>query len=73
MNNRIICVPKEDPKLGEKLILLVEGEIDQKEKMLLLSIAKKELPKYWTPKELFVRDQFPETQTGKINRKAIIV
>ena len=56
-----------DEKLGEKLILIVEGENQAIDR----SIFKK-LGKYEVPKEIYFVPQFQETGSGKIMRKEII-
>jgi o-succinylbenzoate---CoA ligase len=56
-----------DDKLGEKLILVIEGD-----KYDLDSTIFDELGKYEKPKEVKFVSQFLETETGKIKRKEII-
>jgi O-succinylbenzoic acid--CoA ligase len=56
----------QDPVLGEKLILVVEGE-----KQVLDESTFDELDKYEKPKEVFYVSKFIETHNGKIKRKEI--
>ncbi|MFE3870506.1 AMP-binding protein [Flavobacterium sp. ZS1P70] len=56
----------QDPILGEKLILVVEGE-----KQVLDESTFDELDKYEKPKEVFYVSKFIETHNGKIKRKEI--
>ncbi len=57
---------KKDEILGEKLILLIEGNFDKK---ILRKIKETTLLyKYEKPKEIIFLDKFIYTETGKINR-----
>ncbi len=49
-------------ELGEKLVLLLEKEYPNIQEKI------KNLPKYWKPKEIFVIDSLPITDSGKPNR-----
>ena len=53
-----------DEKLGEKVILVIEGNPFEMEKTLF-----SELSKYQNPKEIVFIENFVETETNKINRK----
>jgi o-succinylbenzoate---CoA ligase len=67
ISNRFFVAGIPDDKLGEKLILVIEGgkyDVDP-------SIFD-ELGKYEKPKEVKFITQFLETETGKIKRKEII-
>lgn len=66
INSRFFVTATPDPVLGEKLILVVEGE-DQ----VLDESTFDELDKYEKPKEVFYVSKFIETHNGKIKRKAI--
>jgi O-succinylbenzoic acid--CoA ligase len=57
----VIGVP--DEKLGEKLVLIVEG--NQQE----INIETAQLSKFEIPKEIYFVNEFVETKTGKIQRK----
>ena len=54
-----------DGKLGEKVILIIEG----KETNLNLNYIKSLLPKYHNPKEIYYLIEFVRTDSGKINRR----
>ncbi len=54
---------KTDELLGQKLILVVEGE----ERSLDFSSA--DLSKYQVPKEIIFIEKFPRTESGKIKRQ----
>jgi len=62
---------KEDQKLGEKLVLVIETDFIKKEKAqeLLVSLSGS-LEKYQIPKEILSVPEFVKTPSGKINRKA---
>lgn len=70
LSNDFFITGIEDPILGQKLILLVEGEqAPQKTMVSLDDNMKKFLPKYHIPKEVFFLKQFIKTASGKIRRK----
>lgn len=56
-----------DKKLGEKLVLYIEGEVDTGK---LTRVLKDGLSKYEFPREIILKNRFIYTTTGKINRKA---
>ncbi len=67
ISNRFYVTGVPDQKLGEKLILLVEGEkndVISNEVRNLLGLTKYEIPK-----EIYFVDKFIETETKKIQRK----
>ena len=53
-----------DEVLGEKLILIIEGENNN----IDLKIIKSKLPKYQSPKKIYFLKEFARTDSGKINR-----
>ena len=55
-----------DPKLGEKLVLVVEGEAG--EDLIERLRQSAELDKYEVPKALRTLPNFSMTPSGKINR-----
>ena len=67
INSRFFVTGKQDPVLGEKLVLVIEGEIQS-----LDTIIFEGLDKYEKPKEIFYVLKFSETENGKIKRKEII-
>ena len=69
LNRRFILTGMEDAFLGEKMILIIEGEsFNNKESALLEEEMKLKLGKYEIPKQVFFVKQFIETKSGKINR-----
>ncbi|WP_165823879.1 AMP-binding protein [Pseudochryseolinea flava] len=66
---RYFIAGEPDERLGEKVVLFVEGHIFSNEDQKTLSEKlRKSLPAYAIPKEVIVLDTFETTQTGKINR-----
>ena len=61
---RFFVTAVEDADLGEKLVLIIEGE-----KQTLNATVFDGLDKYEKPKEVYYVSQFIETATGKIKRK----
>lgn len=54
-----------DKTLGEKLILIIEGD------KFDLSIPKDVLDKFENPKEIYFIKEFPRTESGKVKRQAL--
>ncbi|TYA59128.1 AMP-binding protein [Formosa maritima] len=63
ISNRFFIASEKDETLGEKLILIIEGE----EKESLTSVFDN-LSKYETPKKIYIVPKFIETTSGKIQR-----
>ncbi|MBA6155360.1 AMP-binding protein [Tenacibaculum sp. S7007] len=63
ISNRFFVAGVQDEVLGERLVLVVEGE----QKLIDFS-AIKNLTKYETPKQVYFIDEFIETETKKIQR-----
>lgn len=61
---RFFIISESDNKLGEKVVLVIEGE-----KQELNSTFFFKLNKYEIPKKIYFLPQFIETKTGKIKRK----
>ena len=64
INARFFATGKPDEKLGEKLVLVIEGE-----KRPIDPAVYDVLDKYEKPKEVIFLKKFIETETGKIMRK----
>ncbi len=59
-----------DPKLGQKVVLLVEGrENAQPDSQQVIAALKAALPPYHAPKKLLFVAKFAETASHKINRR----
>ena len=59
---------EEDDRLGQRLVLYVEGEASQFNLEALEEGLKKLLGKFEVPKKIYLLPQFTYTETGKINR-----
>ncbi|WP_010135113.1 AMP-binding protein [Ochrovirga pacifica] len=66
ISQRFFVAGKSDETLGEKLILVIEGE------EISLNFSSLELSKYEVPKEVFFVKQFVLTETQKIQRQKTI-
>ncbi|RLK00335.1 AMP-binding protein [Tenacibaculum discolor] len=64
ISNRFFVIGVSDKILGEKLVLVIEGE-----KCNIILNEAKNLTKYETPKEIYFVNEFVETETKKIQRK----
>jgi len=62
ITNRFFVIGVPDPKLGERLILIVEGTNQT------INFKDSDLSNYETPKEIFFVSKFIETETKKIQR-----
>jgi O-succinylbenzoic acid--CoA ligase len=69
MNRRFVISSLPDEKLGDKLILVIEGEPLPTNN--LLNEIKAILLPYEQPKEIVFLDHFPETSNGKVKRNEI--
>lgn len=58
---------KKDETLGQKLILVIEGNKRE------IDIQSASLTKYQFPKEIIFIEEFPRTESGKIQRKQIVI
>lgn len=59
-----------DALLGEKMILVIEGEpLSATNELILLRYCNENLPKYKSPKEIIYIPMFAETLTGKVKRE----
>jgi o-succinylbenzoate---CoA ligase len=68
---RFIITGFPDKKLGQKLVLILEGQ--ESEPLALNGLAEKAcLSKYEIPKQIIYSPRFPVTETGKILRKEVI-
>lgn len=65
-HNNFYITSKQDDKLGEIAILLIEGEFEVAD---LLEQTKSYLPRYHSPKEVYLKGAFNYTESGKIIRE----
>jgi len=69
---RFVVIGLPDNKLGEALVLVVEGEpLSQDNENSIYDWLKAHLNKYEVPKKIHYLPSFPETPTGKIDRLGI--
>ncbi|MEJ8591442.1 AMP-binding protein [Riemerella anatipestifer] len=66
ISNELVFTSVFDDVLGEKLILVIEGEISQETQKLLSEIVYDK--PYYAPKEIVFLDKIPRTPNGKVNR-----
>jgi o-succinylbenzoate---CoA ligase len=70
MYSRFFIFPQPDPAFGQKVCMAIESiDCDTKNICEILGHA---LGKYEKPKEIFLLDKFPETPSGKIDRRRCI-
>ena len=70
-NRRFFLTGMEDPRLGERLVMIIEGpKLTDGEKAKMLDMLRGDLDKHHSPKDLFFVPQFLETANGKIKRQA---
>jgi O-succinylbenzoic acid--CoA ligase len=69
MNHRFVISSVPDEKLGEKLVLVIEGEPFSTENFQ--KKIRNLLPTFEQPKQVRFLEQFPETASGKIKRNEI--
>ena len=67
INSRFFVAGKQDVVLGEKLVIVIEGE-----QQIFDDTIFDGLDKYEKPKEVFYVSKFSETESGKIKRKEIV-
>jgi len=68
IENRFFVAGLPDEKLGQRMVLVVEGEIDQETLFGKIKAISK-LEKFEIPKRIFALPRFSETANGKILRK----
>lgn len=68
IKNNFFIIGLDDEKLGQKVVLFIEGEIIKTNQQILSEISQK-LSKTKSPKELIKVKQFERTISGKIIRK----
>lgn len=67
LNKRFFITSNDDKELGEKVVLVVEGEPTEIDTTIFSS-----LDKYERPKEILFIPKFKETENGKVRRKATL-
>ena len=67
--NEVVFIGKKDEILGEKLVLLIEGNEDENVKSIISKINFRH--KFHVPKEIIFVEKFPRTANAKISRLAL--
>ena len=68
IKNKFLISSRPDPILGNKIILLIEGDLKEISKETLVSNLREILPPYEAPKEIYTGIRIVLTENGKINR-----
>lgn len=71
LKSRFFVAGREDAELGQKLILIVEGDLDT-DKLMENIKRLAPLDKFEVPKQIFCLPRFEETSSGKVQRKATL-
>ena len=71
MSSRFFVVGLPDKKLGQKMVLVVEGKVEE-QKLLREIKALNTLGKFEIPKKIYVVAEFQGTDSGKIQRNATL-
>ena len=66
----LVFLGKPDETLGEKLVLVVEGEKDENLKSKISNLKFEN--KFHSPKEILFLEKFPRAENGKVLRKEIL-
>ncbi|MCS3530501.1 AMP-binding protein [Chryseobacterium sp. JUb7] len=69
ISNEVVFLGKPDESLGQKLILIIEGEESEE---LIKKVASVQFDKnFYKPKEIVFVEKIPRTPNGKVNRIAL--
>lgn len=68
IENRVLVSSVPDPTLGNKVVMLIEGNLSGRAIELIKSELRQKLHAYEIPKELYTNISFVLTKNGKINR-----
>jgi o-succinylbenzoate---CoA ligase len=72
LHRKVVITAIPDVRLGERLVLLLEGEeLESGEKNRIIDLLSEKLPKFKVPKDIFSIQSFPVTASGKVNRPEI--
>ncbi len=69
IDSKYFVSSEQDSLLGEKIILVIEGDENISERQQLVENLKSKLDKFENPKKIYFSNQFVLTESGKINRK----
>ena len=68
--NAFFAWSEPDEKLGQKLVLIIEGELNQFTKDEVQAEIRAHISAYETPKRIYFADQFEKTATGKVDKRS---
>jgi o-succinylbenzoate---CoA ligase len=72
IHGRIAVSSLADAVFGEKAVLVIEGtELDETQKSEIIAAVRGVVQKFEVPKEVLTIVSFPETETGKLNRREL--
>lgn len=69
ISQRFFIAGEKDKLLGEKIVLIVEGNPDISVKKEIAVVLQRQLSGYEIPKKTYFVDGFAETASGKVNRR----
>jgi len=69
INHRFFVGSAPDPKLGNRIVLVIEGELTGPLRDALMTSLRQQLPGYKTPKTILTVTRFQYTASDKIDRK----
>lgn len=72
INRECLIIPKKDPLLGQKLVLIIEGVEDKTLAATLLEKIKFGIGRHKSPKHLRFIEQFPRNASMKIDRQKVM-
>jgi acyl-CoA ligase (AMP-forming) (exosortase A-associated) len=64
-----VALGVDDPRLGQRIVLVVSGESLEKDH--LLGVLKQQLPLYMVPSDVIVRSELPRSPNNKFDRNLI--
>jgi O-succinylbenzoic acid--CoA ligase len=68
IKNKFLISSRPDPLLGNKIVLLIEGDLKEVSQETLKSNLREILPLYEAPREIYTGIRIVLTENGKINR-----
>lgn len=68
MENRFFIAGAKDDTLGEKIIIVIEGDAKVVSAGFIQDVCAERLGKYEVPKNIYFVDKFAETVSGKVSR-----
>ena len=69
VKNKFLISSVSDPVLGNKVILIIEGDLENTKVETLKAHLRENLRNYEVPKEIYTNIKFILTENGKVNRR----